>query len=165
MHNPTHNTFLNYEEAIKVNHPWFDRTYDGTTGGTYYATRLTGGNTNAIYGLAKSISVMPGDVIRTEVFAKYIDTNNGNWTAALTDLMTSIANGTAPAGTVIDGGAPGSLGNGTFPHTGVLTRNNDNGTGPKAYLNYIVFDRNITVASGGFPTHRAKPVQTWPTNV
>jgi hypothetical protein len=59
--------FLYYDEAIKVNHQVFDRTYDGTTGATYYATRLTGGNTNAKYGLAKSLSVMPGDVIHAEV--------------------------------------------------------------------------------------------------
>jgi hypothetical protein len=28
------------------------------------STRLLAGNTNAVYGLAKSVSVMPGDVIR-----------------------------------------------------------------------------------------------------
>lgn len=50
--------FLYYDEAIIVNYDLFDHPYDGTTGQTYYSTRLTGGTTNAIYGLAKSLSVM-----------------------------------------------------------------------------------------------------------
>ena len=51
--------FLHYDEAVIVNNPWFDHTHDGTTGETYYATRLTGGNADEVYGLAKSLSIMP----------------------------------------------------------------------------------------------------------
>lgn len=29
-------------------------------------------------------------------------------------------------------------------------RNNDTGTGPKGYLNYLVFDRNYVYKDGGF---------------
>src|SRR5690606_1477290 len=39
--------------------------------GTYYATRLSGSPTER-YGLAKSLSVMPGDVVAIEVFVKCI---------------------------------------------------------------------------------------------
>lgn len=137
--------FLYYDEAKKVNEPIFDKT-NGTTG-TYYATRLTGGTTNAIYGLAKSISVMPGDVVNMEVYAKYVDTNTANWTAALTTLMTGIANGTAPAGVSVDGGAAGSLGGGSYPFA-PLNHSSETGTAPKAYLNYIMFSKDMTTVLG-----------------
>jgi len=65
---------------------------------------------------------MPGDIITTEVYAKYLDTNTNNWNAALANLINAIAAGTAPAGTSIDGGATGSIGGGAFPFAGVLPR-------------------------------------------
>ncbi len=139
--------FLNYTEAIKINTTIFDHTNAGTT---YYSTRLTGGTTNAKFGLAKSLSVMPGDKIDIEVFAKYLDPNSTNWTAAMATFMAAIAGGTAPTGTVIDGGLPGSIGSGTFPFSGYLSHAGETGTNPKAYLNYLVFDRNYVYKTGGF---------------
>ncbi len=135
--------FLYYTEAIKVNQAWFDHT---NIGGTFYSTRLTGGTTNAKYGLAKSLAVMPGDVINTEVYAKYLDTNTANWTAAMNTFITSVVNGTAPAGTLVDGGAAGSIGTGTLPIT-PLDHSAETGTPPKAYLNYIVFDKDMNVTT------------------
>ncbi len=102
-------------------------------------------------GLAKSLSVMPGDKVDIEVFAKYLDPNSSNWTDAMANFMASIAaGGGAPGGTVIDGGLPGSLGNGVFPFPGHLLRDGDNGTGPKAYVNYLLFDRDYNMKTGGF---------------
>jgi len=86
--------------TITVNNP-------GAT--TYYSTRLSG-TSNERYGLAKSISVMPGDIISTEVVVKYLDATTTNWTAALSTFMAAIANGTAPVGTLVDSVAPGSGG-------------------------------------------------------
>ncbi len=145
--NTEQSQFLNYNEAIKINTTIFDHT---NAGGTFYSTRLTGGTTNAITGLAKSLSVMPGDKIDIEVFAKYLDPNSANWTAAMTSFMAAIAGGTAPAGTVIDGGLPGSLGSSTFPFPGYLTHTGETGSNPKAYLNYLVFDNNFVYKTGGF---------------
>jgi RHS repeat-associated protein len=105
---------------------------------------------NDKYGLAKSLSVMPGDTVEMEVYAKYLDNNTNNWTEALTTLMTQIAQGTAPSGTFIDGGAPGSIDGTTFPFIGVLPRTGETGTGPKAYLNYMIFDKNFVFKTGGF---------------
>ena len=51
---------------------------------------------------------------------------------------------------VIDGGATGSLGNMPFPYPNLLERDDDNGTGPKAYLNWLVFDRDFKYLDGGF---------------
>jgi RHS repeat-associated protein len=105
---------------------------------------------NDKYGLAKSLSVMPGDTVEMEVYAKYLDNNTNNWTEALTTLMTQIAQGTAPSGTFIDGGAPGSIDGTTFPFIGILPRTGETGTGPKAYLNYMIFDKNFVFKTGGF---------------
>jgi len=139
--------FLYYSEAIKVNHALWDHT---NLGATRYATRLTGGGTNATYGLAKSLSVMPGDVVNMKVYAKYLDTNNSNWTATLNAFIGSIANGTAPAGTVVDGGAAGSIGGGAYPIS-PIDHGSESGTPPKAYLNYIVFNKDMTtVLNSGF---------------
>jgi RHS repeat-associated protein len=141
------NEFLYYDEAVKVNFELFDHT---KTGSTHYSTRLNG-TASERTGLAKSLSVMPGDVIKAAVYAKYLDTNSANWSAAVSNLITSIANGTAAtAGTYIDGGATGSTGGTVNPFAGILDKGNETGAGPKAYLNYLVFDRDYNVLDGGF---------------
>lgn len=139
--------FIYYNEAVKINAAIFDHTNNGSTN---YATRLTG-SVNERYGLAKSLRVMKGDTVRATVYAKYLDTNSGNWTTALNNLMTAIANGTAPGGTVVDGGLTGSTGGVTPPHAGVLNKGSETGTAPKAYLNFLVFNDNMTtVLDAGF---------------
>jgi RHS repeat-associated protein len=139
--------FLYYDEAIKVNYYLWNHTDEITTDAniraTTYATRLTGGTTNAKYGLAKSLSVMPGDVINTEVYAKYLDTDQENWTQALETFVSSIALGTAPNGTIIDGGAAGSMGSSVLP-IAPLDHSSESGEAPRAYLNYIVFNKTMT---------------------
>ena len=131
--------FIYYNEAVKINSQLFDHTNAGTT---YYSTRLRG-STNERFGLAKSISVMPGDTIRMEVFAKYLDPEEENWTTALENFMASIANSSAPVGTVVDGGLTGSIGTATFPHPSILNKGSETGEPPKAFLNYIAFDRDF----------------------
>ncbi|MEO1054657.1 MAG: RHS repeat-associated core domain-containing protein, partial [Bacteroidota bacterium] len=129
--------FIYYDDVIKVNSPLFDHT-GGTD--TQYALRLSG-TTNEQIGLAKSLQVMPGDVIKTEVYAKYVDPNNANWTTQLADFLATIANGTAPAGTVIDGASAGATA--SFPFLGTFTPDPGTGTGPQAYLNVLVFDEHF----------------------
>jgi hypothetical protein len=104
--------FLYYSEAVKVNSDIFDHTKLGTT---KYSTRLNG-SPNERLGLAKSLSVKPGDVVDLEVYAKYLDANSATWTSTLQSLITSIVNGTAP----------------------------------KAFLNFLVFDLNYKLLTGGF---------------
>lgn len=90
---------------------------------------------------------MPGDVINAEVYAKYVDLNSSNWTGALATLMSQIAANTA--GVVIDG-ATYTTSTASFPAGfGTLQGTTDNGA-PRAYLNWLVFDRNYVFITGGF---------------
>lgn len=139
--NTEQSQFVRYSTAKLVNTALFDRT-NGTANG--YAQRLNG-SANERYGLAKSISVMPGDVVQAEVYAKYVDPVSGNWNGALATLMTQIAGGAA--GVVVDGSAYATS-TGSFPFAGLLSTN-DTGA-PRAYLNWLVFDRNYGFITGGF---------------
>jgi RHS repeat-associated protein len=145
--------FLHYEEAVTVNERLFDHTHRtaGNQGNTTFrSTRLLGGSdSNAIYGLAKTLSVMPGDKINAKVYAKYVDTSAPDVQQALLTFLTSL--GTGGAGDpLIDGGGPGSLGGAIFPYADYLDREDDGGTAPKVYLNYLVFDRDFKFLDGGY---------------
>ncbi len=136
--------FLRFANAKRVKATILDKTNGASIG---YAERLNG-SANEKYGLAKSLSVMPGDVINIEVYAKYIDTNSANWTGALSTLMSQIASNNAAV--VFDGGSYSSSTssfNASYP--GLLGTKTDNGA-PKAYLNWLIFDRNYVSLTGGF---------------
>ncbi|MBT1689151.1 RHS repeat-associated core domain-containing protein [Dawidia soli] len=53
-------------------------------------------------------------------------------------------------GPLVDGGSPGSLGGSAFPFPTFFNHQNEPGTGPKAYLNYLIFDRDFNYLDGGF---------------
>jgi RHS repeat-associated protein len=103
-----------------------------------------------VNGIARSISVMPGDTVKMEVYAKYVDANNSNNTAALTNLLAQIVAGTASAGTVIDGANYSTNGITPFPYAGLAGEGSSTGTGPKSYMNWLVFDRNFTLVNAGY---------------
>ena len=130
-----------------VNTSLFDRTNGvAPTTTTGYAQRLNG-TANEKYGLAKSLSVMPGDVINAEVFAKYVDPNSSNWTGTLATLMSQIAANTA--GVVVDG-AQYTQSTTSFPAGFAGLQSTTNNGAPRAYLNWLVFDRNYVFVTGGF---------------
>jgi RHS repeat-associated protein len=111
------------------------------------------GGANEKFGIGRSLSVMPGDKITAEVYAKYVDTNPNNVQAWLNTLLTQIAAGTAPAGTVVDGGSY-STSTSSFPFPVQATQLTANSVepGPKAYLNWLVFDRdyNLILSKCGY---------------
>ena len=112
------------------------------------AQRLNG-STNEKYGLAKSLSVMPGDKINVEVYAKYVDPNSTNWTGVLPTLMSQIAANTA--GVVIDGAGYGtSTSTFPFPTQATTYTSGSSEPGPKAYLNWLVFNKDYQLLTGGF---------------
>lgn len=144
-----HSEFLYYDEAVKINSSIFNHT---NSGATQYATRLTG-LTNHRYGLAKSVSVMPGDTVLASVFAKYLERDTTLWDNGngLATLMNTVRWGTPAAGVLIDGGTAGTTGGVTPPFAALLAKGQGTQTGaPKAYLNFLVFDREYHLLDGGF---------------
>jgi len=139
--NTEQSQFVRYQTAKRINSSLFDRTNGAAPG---FAQRLNG-STNERYGIAKSISVMPGDVINAEVFVKYVDPVSSNWNSALTTLMGQIAASTA--GVVVDGSSY-TTSTSSFPYAGLLTTTTTGA--PRAYLNWLVFDRNFGFITGGF---------------
>jgi Leucine-rich repeat (LRR) protein len=138
--------FLRMDAARLINASIFDHTQNGITN---YSERLNG-TPNEVNGVARSISVMPGDTINMEVYAKYVDPNNSSNTAALTQFLAQIAAGSASAGTVIDGANYATSGTVPFSYAGLLTYPTGSSAAPKAYLNYLVFDRNYAFVTGGY---------------
>lgn len=134
--------FVRYTSARRVLATIFDKTNGASTG---YSQRLNG-SANEKCGIAQSISVMPGDVIDMEVYAKYVDTNSANWTPALNALMGQIASGSS---SVVFDGANYSTSTATFPYHGYLTTSPAAGA-PKAYLNWLIFDRETNFITGGY---------------
>jgi hypothetical protein len=124
--------------AFKTNSSTGKLTFARSASGT--SERLNG-SANEKFGIARSISVAAGDVISTEVYAKYVDPNSANWNGALTSLIGQIASGTV--GVVVDGANYSNAIN-PFPYPGALAHT-PSGTGPKAYLNWLVFDKNWTL--------------------
>ena len=96
---------------------------------------------------------MPGDTVRLVVFGKCLDPNNSNWTTALTSLVNQIAAG---SGSVAIDGAAYATSTSSFPFAGLLSTGNDTG-GPKAYLNWVVFDRNYIFIPGKSGYQRMTP--------
>ncbi|HBK88645.1 MAG: RHS repeat-associated core domain-containing protein [Cyclobacteriaceae bacterium] len=129
--------YLRLDKAKLVTAAIFDHT-NGAASGT--SERLNG-SANEKFGIARSISVAAGDVISTEVYAKYVDPNSANWSGALTSLIGQIATGTV--GVVVDGANYNNAIN-PFPYPGAPAHT-PSGTGPKAYLNWLVFDKNWTL--------------------
>jgi RHS repeat-associated protein len=91
---------------------------------------------------------MSGDTIRLEVYSKYVDPNSSHWSTALTALMSQVTSGAA--GTVVDGAGYATSTNTPFPFAGLNGTSESKGVGPKAYLNWLVFDRNFVLKTGGY---------------
>lgn len=131
--------FLKYDDVRTVNHALFDHT---NTGDTKYAVRLTG-TEEEMYGLARSISVMPGDKVKASVFAKYIDFDESDVEAQLFQLLAMIANGPS-SGIVADGPAYNTPAGRTIPFPGLFEDEGETGDDlPEAYLNWLVFDKDF----------------------
>jgi RHS repeat-associated protein len=115
----------------------FDHT-NGSSPGS--AMRLSGGP-NERTGLVRTLSVMPGDVVNMEVWAKYLDKEQTNWEPLLAAMIAPIAAGNP--GVVFDGGSYNTNSSNPFPYAGMNNTDESSGDGPKAYLNFIMFDRDF----------------------
>jgi RHS repeat-associated protein len=134
--------FLKYDDVRKVNHPLFDHTNQGST---KFAIRLTG-TAEETYGLAQSVSVMPGDKIKAEAYAKYLDPSQVSSQSTLGALIAQISG--AEPGLVLDGAGYGTAAAATIPVVSFLNKSNETGEAPKAYLNWLVFDKDYNPIPG-----------------
>jgi len=132
----------------RISNDLFDHTDAGTD--YVYSQMLTGAN-NSIVGLAKEISVIQGDTIRADVYAKYFNpTNTDSDVAAFLAGSIAGAFGVPPA-TSGEASALGAINNLFGP--GSFFGSGDNwtsGDAPRAYLNAIVFDKDYNVVNLAF---------------
>jgi RHS repeat-associated protein len=133
--NTEQSTFRNYS---RNDFDLFDHT-DAST--VYHYSQLLNGGNNSQVGLAKTLSVMPGDTIRAEVYAKYRVVNSdpgslSSFAAALTGafgLSSTAVGEAAEAFEALDN--YGTLIAGGYNHS-------ENASAPKAYLNILLFDKD-----------------------
>jgi len=135
--------FLNHDQVRYINHPFYDHTKakSGPSPEGDFSQRLSG-NAQEKIGLARSVSVMPGDKLNIEVFAKYYEPDPNDQSAFGT-LMNNIIHSLAvPAGTIIDGAGYALSANNSLPFNDGLTKSGGDPAAPKAYLNWAVFNRD-----------------------
>lgn len=136
--------FLNYDKARLIYGLLFDRTNGDSPG---YTQRLSGAEGEKI-GLAKSISVMPGDIIKAGVYAKYFDVpeNPNTLEMVLQTLLIALGNPSASGGAVVDGTGYGTQATTGFPFEMGVGEQDDEDV-PKAFLNYIYINREFDESS------------------
>ena len=113
-----------------------------------YSHRLTGGGTDMV-GLMKTLYVSKGDKVSAEVYGKYLDvqfTDEGviNGAALINALVTMLGGGTITGeGTIVQDNL-----NTDFVSAAMADDSQE--TSPKAYLNYILLDKNFNYLNSGF---------------
>ncbi|ADR20544.1 hypothetical protein MATR_18330 [Marivirga tractuosa] len=112
-----------------------------------YAHRLSGGGTDVV-GLMKTLYVSKGDKVSAEVYGKYLDaqfTNDEiNGAALVNALVTMLGGGTLTGeGTIIENNL-----NSDFISAAMADGSEEES--PKAYLNYIMLDKNFNYVNSGF---------------
>ncbi|MFN3801746.1 JAB-like toxin 1 domain-containing protein [Belliella pelovolcani] len=134
--------FSRYGEMTRINASIFNKTPGS---GNSYSFRLTGAG-NEKYGLAKSLAVKPGDKIDAEVYVKYLDpSTTGTPGSSFAQLISNLSNNVSSV--VVDGATAGTN---PMPFGGLIGYGGDNSTGPKAYLNVLVFDQNYQLLSSSY---------------
>jgi RHS repeat-associated protein len=143
--------FENYGNRSNFN--LFDHTDAGTTAVTYTYSQLLNGGNNSQAGLAKSFEVQAGDVFDLEVYAKYeAPTTTGNNVDALASSLIAAFGLNTTSPNPLDGQQAYNAFNSTFsagPYIGRVPPYED-GSAPKAYLNYILFGENFALLDFGF---------------
>jgi RHS repeat-associated protein len=116
-----------------------------------YSMRLSGGYGENI-GLAKSISVMPGDTVRMEVFGKYIDISEAKRNPAIMAVLMAVT-AANPMAMGVDGAlatAASQTAAVKASLAGLMGVKEESNEAPPAYLNYLFFDSDMNYKYGGF---------------
>lgn len=136
--------FLNVSSTSKVS------TAANVTGGGDRAARLNGSVESERLGPAKMLQVMAGDEIDIEVYAYYVGQPSSHTSVANVAFATLIGNvfGGSATGTKYEQRIQGLFDN-NLPQVVRSTGSGEN-TDVKAYLNYIIFNKDFTMIDEGF---------------
>jgi len=145
--------FSRYGEITRINADIFDHTDEGSD--KSYSMRLNATG-NEIYGLAKSLAVQPGDLVKAEVWAKYLDPSaTGASGTAIAQLIQDISNNSSSV--VIDAISPGTEAIPAF--VGLGGNGAENAGAPKAYINMMFFDLNFQQLGNTFTPRFQLPLR------
>jgi len=136
--------FLNRQSADIVNAD----IHNSTEGTGYNKSQRLSGNTGNFIGLSKALLVKPGDKISAQVQGHYITTPNGGTIEVTSVLAGAIISGFELPGTLEAGSLQASI-DAEFAGGSMFAPNN-NTQGAKAYLNYLFFDNDFNLITGGF---------------
>ncbi|MEJ0055086.1 MAG: hypothetical protein WDN75_05185 [Bacteroidota bacterium] len=139
--------------------------YDHTDASTVYdkVQILTGGN-NSQVGLAKSLSVMAGDTVQADVFAKYFGTTNGAGNlAGFAPALLAAFGVPAPAGGEVYTASSALNSFGAGIAAGTIPDNNP--SWPSGWLNILVFDKNYVLVDAAYQQLNSSYVQTGATKM
>ncbi len=133
--------FLNYDQITKITNTMYNHTPDTEVAGANKSLRLSGA-TGEVIGLAKSLAVVPGDVVAMEVYAKYFsptttDSNVNGILGAVAGAF-GVSNPTTPDGQAAYDALSSLFSAGPF----LDATDWEDANAPKAFLNYILFDQD-----------------------
>jgi RHS repeat-associated protein len=148
-------TFRNYSQN---NFDLFDHTDAGTV---YTYSQLLNGGNNSQVGLAKTLSVMPGDTIKAEVYAKWrnLTSTAGNLSSFATALTGAFG---LSSGMVGDPGSAYSSLNAYGNLIGGGSSHAEDVNAPKAYLNILLFDKDYNLVDAAYKQIGVNDTQTDP---
>ncbi len=113
------------------------------------SARLRGNDASRQIGPAKLMQVMPGDVVDMEAFGYHTGTYTDNGSISNVNVLSTIVSmvtGAAPTGA--EGTA---IQNAVNTNSGVIFVGGNGSSGaPRAYLNYILFDKDFNYLDAGF---------------
>jgi RHS repeat-associated protein len=136
-----------YDDVVKSSASLYNHTPSGSK-----SERLSAATQKEIIGLAKSLKVMPGDEVKIDVWAKYTERTTVSPTAIASLILPSIASsfGVSSSST----GEPGKIYQSLSSvfSGGAFIGNEDleDDLAPKAFLNYILFDKDYVPYDFGF---------------
>jgi RHS repeat-associated protein len=142
--------FLNYDDVVLKHSSIYDHTNDSNEiSDDGYSVQLNGTDSQRT-GLAKSLSVMPGDKIKLEVFAKYFENaeqlENGATliNSVATVIPTAVSGGAIDAASLTNSNSTANSIAALFPAV-----QSQGLPGPNASMKYIIFDRLYNMVDWG----------------
>ncbi|NJN25210.1 MAG: hypothetical protein HC819_04135 [Cyclobacteriaceae bacterium] len=137
--------FMNLD--TRFNDPLFNHTAAGTYSSKLHPTISQDGSVLDAIGPAINLAVSPGDTVCIKVFSHYINaiSDPGNVVPALLSALAGSFGHASPAGEAVQ--LVDAFG-AAFT-AGAAIPNADRQGAPKAYLQYIVFNKNMTMAQHG----------------